>query len=129
MNTNIHQMATNVLHHLEEAWNAADGAAYSAVFTEDADFVTIRGEYHQSRQAIAAGHQQIFDTIYQGSQVRYELVDTCPLAETVILAHIKSTLDAPTGPIMGRHQALATAVLVRTADRWGIVAFHNTLQV
>ena len=35
---------------LEEAWNAGNGASFGAVFAEDADFVTIRGELHQGRE-------------------------------------------------------------------------------
>ncbi len=49
---------------LQDAWNAADGAAFGKPFAPDADFVTIRGELH-SGPAIAAGHQAIFDTIYR----------------------------------------------------------------
>ncbi len=51
---------------LQDAWNAADGAAFGKPFAPDADFVTIRGELH-SGPAIAAGHQAIFDTIYRDS--------------------------------------------------------------
>jgi uncharacterized protein (TIGR02246 family) len=58
-----------VIEHLESAWNSADGAAYAAPFTPDADFVNIRGELHSGADAIGAGHQGIFDSIYKGSTV------------------------------------------------------------
>src|SRR3712207_2973312 len=128
MTTRVHDIAAELVQQLEDGWNAADGTAYGAVFTDDADFVAIRGDHHRTRQAIATGHQQIFDTIYKGSRVQYELVASRPLADTVILAHVHSTLDAPTGPLAGVQRALATAVLIRTEDRWRIAAFHNTLQ-
>ena len=38
--------ATTLIECLQEAWNAADGAAFGAPFAPDADFVTIRGELH-----------------------------------------------------------------------------------
>ena len=61
--------AETLIKRLQDAWNAADGAAFGAPFAPDADFVTIRGELH-SGEAIAAGHQQIFDTIYAGRSVQ-----------------------------------------------------------
>ncbi|MEO7273195.1 MAG: SgcJ/EcaC family oxidoreductase, partial [Vicinamibacterales bacterium] len=38
---------------LEAAWNAGDGEAFAAPFAPDADFVNVRAEHHQGRQAIA----------------------------------------------------------------------------
>ena len=56
-------IAEAITRRLEDAWNAGDGAAFGAPFAADGDFVDIRGELHSGREAIAAGHQQIFDTI------------------------------------------------------------------
>ncbi len=60
--------ATELIGGLERAWNEADGRAFGEPFTADADFVTIRGEYLRGQEAIAAGHQAIFDL--QGQQHR-----------------------------------------------------------
>jgi uncharacterized protein (TIGR02246 family) len=119
-------IAETVIKRLEDAWNAADGAAFGAAFTPDADFVTIRGELH-SGSGIAAGHQQIFDTIYAGSTIRYTVVQARELDDRVILAHVRATLNAPTGPLAGETDALASVVLVRDGDDHRIAAFHNTL--
>ena len=54
--------AETLIERLQQAWNAGDGLAFGAPFAPDADFVTVRGELH-SGEAIAAGRQQIFDTI------------------------------------------------------------------
>ena len=104
----------------------ADGPAFGRPFAKDADFVAIRGDMH-SGDEIAAGHQQIFDTIYAGSTVRYEVVQARELDDQVILAHIKGNLNAPTGPLAGEHATLATVVLVREGDSHAIAAFQNTL--
>jgi uncharacterized protein (TIGR02246 family) len=127
MEDDARQIGEDVLRRLEKAWNAADGAAFGAPFTDDADFVAIRGDHHRTRAAIAAGHQQIFDTIYRGSTLRYTLTQARPLAEDVILVHASQSMDAPPGPLAGAQGATATLVLVRTADGWKIAAFHNTL--
>lgn len=113
---------------LEDAWNAADGAAFGAPFAPDADFVTIRGDLH-SGEAIAAGHQQIFDTIYAGSTIRYTMLQARALDDRVILAHVRGTLNAPAGPFAGETDALASVVLVgdEDGDDHRIAAFHNTL--
>lgn len=118
--------AETVIKRLEDAWNAADGAAFGAPFAPDADFVTVRGELH-SGQEIAAGHQQIFDTIYAGSTVRYTVLQARELDDRVILAHVTGTLNAPTGPLAGENLALATVVLVSDGEDHRIAAFHNTL--
>jgi uncharacterized protein (TIGR02246 family) len=121
------QIVSDLVGELERAWNSADGAGFARPFTEDADFVNIRGENFQSRDLIAKGHQAIFNTIYKGSVVRYEVAGVRALSPSVLLAHVKSTLKAPTGPLAGEHQSLFTLVLVQDQNDWLITAFHNTL--
>ena len=116
-----------IVKELENAWNAADGARFGKSFTEDADFVTIRAEHMRTREAIAKGHQGIFDTIYKGSTVRYDVGSLRLIAPGVMLAHVKTHLKAPTGPLAGEHGSLFTLVLVKEQDAWRIAAFHNTL--
>ena len=88
--------------------------------------MTIRGELH-SGPAIAIGHQQIFDTIYAGSTVSYEVLQARELDDRVTVAHVRGTLTVPGGPLAGTHDALATVVLARDGDEQRIAAFHNTL--
>ena len=121
------QIVADVANELEKAWNAGDGVAFARPFAEDADFVNIRGEHHRTREAIAKGHQAIFDSVYKGSVVRLQVVGVRTLAPTVLLGHVKSNLKAPTGPLAGEHGALFSFVLVRHQDTWRIAAFHNTL--
>jgi uncharacterized protein (TIGR02246 family) len=119
-------IAETVIKRLEDAWNAADGAAFGAPFAPNADFVAIRGDLH-SGEEIAAGHQQIFDTIYAGSSIRYTVLRARALDDRVILAHVRASLNAPTGPLAGQTNALASVVLVGDGDDHRIAAFHNTL--
>jgi uncharacterized protein (TIGR02246 family) len=126
MDDDARQVAEPVLQRLEQAWNAADGAAFAAPFTDDADFVDIRGDHHRTRDAIGHGHQQIMETIYRGSRVRYTLEQARRLADGVILAHSSAVLDVPGGPMAGTHRAIASWVLVPAGGEWRIAAFHNT---
>jgi uncharacterized protein (TIGR02246 family) len=120
-------IATAQLEQLERAWNRADGAAFGAAFAADADFVDIRGSHHSGARVIGHGHQAIFDSIYAGSTVRYELDKAHAVAPGCILATATSTLDAPTGPLQGVNHARSTVVLTEHGGRWAIAAFHNTL--
>jgi len=113
---------------LAAAWNAMDGAAFAAPFARDADFVNIRGEHHQGRPAIAAGHAAIFRTIYAGSSVQFTLESARLLRPGIALLHVRSVLDAPQGPLAGQHRACFSLVVVQEPDGWEIAAFHNTLE-
>lgn len=127
MNVAIEQVVSDIVGELERAWNAADGEAFARPFAEGADFVNIRGEHFRTRAVIAHGHQAIFDSIYKGSRLRYQLIGARVIAAGVVVAHVKSTLDAPTGPLAGQHRSLFTAVLVLEQADWRITAFHNTI--
>ncbi|MEA2787030.1 MAG: hypothetical protein QOF71_3134 [Candidatus Eremiobacteraeota bacterium] len=111
---------------LTTAWNTADGKAFAAQFTADADFVNIFAMHGVGRAAIAQAHQTIFDTIYKGSTNLFTVKAIRQLNDDVAIAHISARLKIPSGPMAGELAALATAVLVREGDAWRIVAFHNT---
>ena len=127
MNSDGERIVSHLVGELEEAWNAADGAGFARPFAEDADFVNIRGEHLRTREVIAKGHQAIFDTIYAGSVVGYQVTGVRAIAPAVLLAHVKGTLKAPTGPLAGEHSSLFTVVLVQDQSDWRIAAIHNTL--
>jgi uncharacterized protein (TIGR02246 family) len=124
------QVAAEVLGRLEQAWNAADGDAFGAVYTDDATFVTIRGDWATGRTAIAAGHAEIFRTIYAGSTNRMQLVAVRELGDGAIVASSTSTLTSPTGPLAGTARAWSTSVIVPDAADpagWRVASTHNTL--
>jgi len=127
MSIDSESIVAKIVAELEAAWNAGDGAAFARTFADDADFVNIRGEHHRSREAIAKGHEAILATIYKGSTVRFQLEGARPIAGGVVLAHVKSLLKAPSGPLAGEHNALFSLVLIEDQGVWRIVAFHNTL--
>lgn len=128
MNTETNAIVADFVQILMQSWNNGDGAAFASVFADNAEFVNIRGDLIRTRQAIAAGHQQIFDTIYQGSTLHYDVVDSRALTGNIMVAHIAGTMHAPIGPMAGTNYALATLVLVQTGEIWQIASFHNTLK-
>ena len=118
----------NIVRQLEAAWNAMDGSAFAAPFAAGADFVTIRGEHFRGQAAIAAGHAAIFQTIYAGSTNHYTVEGARLLRPEVALVLVHSTLDAPQGPLAGRHGARFSLVLTKEGGGWEIAALHNTLE-
>ena len=112
---------------LEAAWNAGDGKAFGAPFSTDADFVNIRADHFQSRDAIAAGHDAIFRTIYAGSVNRYKVESVRLLRPDVALAHVHAVLNSPAGPLAGTHASRFSIVLTREGGGWQIASLHNTL--
>ena len=119
----------HVVHQLEAAWNAMDGAAFAARFAVHADFVNIRGEYVRGRAAIAGGHAAIFKTIYAGSTNRYVIEGLRLLRPEAALVRVHATLETPQGPLKGRHGARFSMVLTKENGVWEIVSFHNTLEL
>jgi uncharacterized protein (TIGR02246 family) len=120
-------VANELIGRLERAWNEADGRAFGEPFSAKSDFVTIRGDHLRGQEAIAAGHQAIFDSIYKGSSTNFELIQARELSDDVILAHATALLRAPSGPLAGEHSAVQSLVLVREGNEWKIAGFHNTL--
>ena len=125
--TDAAAVAAPIFQQLEDAWNAADGAAFGAAFTEDSDFVTIRGEHHRGAVAIGHGHQAIFDSIYKGSRVEFRPEAARSVAPGVIVAVAGATLEVPAGPLAGVHEARMTVVIVEQDGRRLLTSFHNTL--
>ncbi len=115
---------------LEAAWNAMDPVAFAEPFTEDADFVNIAGEHHRGRPAIVEGHHAIFRDFYADSTAKLKLMSVRLLTPDVALAHVRSELDVPKGPLAGSNTAVFSMVLTkrgrRDGDEWEIAAFHNT---
>jgi uncharacterized protein (TIGR02246 family) len=121
------EVATALVEHLERSWNRADGAGFAEVFAADSDFVDIRGVHHRGGDAIAGGHQAIFDSIYRASTVRYELDRARQVTPCCIVAVVHATLEAPDGPLKGTNHARFTLTITGDAERWTIDAFQNTL--
>jgi uncharacterized protein (TIGR02246 family) len=125
------QICEPIVKHLEDAWNEASGEKFSQPFTTTSDFINIRGMFlsKATKQQVAAGHQHIFDTIYKGSTVKYNLADAELINGQTILAHIKTILNSPQGPLLGTNSSIITIVLIQEKDEWKIRAFHNTLVI
>lgn len=107
---------------LEAGWNAKSGAAFAKPFAEDADYVVINGTQIKGREAIAQGHQRIFDTVYRDStltlSVRQVRMPRADVAVVHVNAHLKSGAQEA--------DAVITLVMTKEGGAWKIAAFQNT---
>ncbi len=60
---------TMMLQTEQAAWNAGDSVGYTAAYTDDADFMNIRGQIFTGKTAINMVHAQIFAGPFKGSNL------------------------------------------------------------
>jgi uncharacterized protein (TIGR02246 family) len=116
-----------IVEQLQTAWNNSDSVAFAAPFAEDADFVHILGGHFTGRTSIERGHRAIFDTIYKGSTVKFEVEKTRFAGNDVAIVFIFSTLKTSASGLPPQMNARPTMVLQRQDGAWKIVTFQNTL--
>lgn len=118
----IHEIVRKV----QEGWNSGDGAAFAAPFAPDADYVIVNGVKVKGRAVIEAGHQQIFDTIYKGSNNSMTVEDIRFIRPDVAIAHVHAHLKFYIDGALQEGKARSTWVLSRSGRQWAIDAFQNT---
>ena len=131
-NTNDRSADEKALHDLfqvsKDGWNLGDGAAYAASFTEDADYILWNGTHLKGRQAIAAAHQQLFETRLGGSRLEGEIQHIRFLSDDIALVHLQSSPQIRGQQVPAPEQyAIQTLVAIRQVDGWRFTAFQNTL--
>jgi uncharacterized protein (TIGR02246 family) len=112
------------------AWNRHDMKAYSALFTEDADFVNVVGMHFRGRPQIEAVHLDLHRTIFRNSNLRAVSTTVRSLNDQVALAHVAWEMTGAEGlpgwNVPELRKGMMSLVLVRTGDRWLITAAQNT---
>ena len=101
-----------------DAWNAGDGAAFAAPFTDDADFVAFEGTHLKGRQEIALFHQRIFDTVVKGSRLEGEVKFVRLLSPVLAVMHsvVRVTLSGQTEASPSRDSIQLTVVTKRDGE-------------
>jgi len=101
-----------------DAWNAGDGAAFAAPFTDDADFVAWEGTHLKGRQELAVFTQQIFDTVVKGSRLEGEVKFVRFLSPVLAVMHsvVRVTRHGQTKASPGRDSMELTVVTKRDGE-------------
>lgn len=112
-----------------DAWNRRDAAAFSALFTEDSDYVNVLGAWWKPRSAIAGAHARGFAGPWRGATLQGRIESVRRLGDDVALMHVRWLMTGPPvadGASGTARQSLATLVVVRDGARWLIRAAHAT---
>lgn len=116
-----------------EAWNHGDAAAWCAAFTDDASFISVRGDLLTGREQMVARHRIIFAGVYKGSHSSIRIESVKLLAPGVALiesVHEVTGFGAlppgvtPTEP--GKLLTRMKYVAVKRGETWQFVAAQNT---
>lgn len=119
-----------VFEQLVQCWNNADGVAYGALFTADADYVDVTGTRTKAGEAIGRLHQFLFNGPLKGSRLES---NSDKLAEEVSFLgpDVAVVIHQGTSRLQGQTQApddrnsINTNVLVKRNGEWKIRAFQN----
>jgi len=124
----------NAIHALVDqmtaAFSAHDARAATAMYAEDADFVSVRGERAHGRTEIEKRLARIFATRAGATTLR--TLDTSirfPRSDVAIV-HVTNELSglvAPDGSRLPPHQELSVRLLLKAKGQWKVSAFHNTI--
>jgi uncharacterized protein (TIGR02246 family) len=111
---------------MEAGWNAKSGTQFAKPFAADADYVVINGMYIKGREAIAEGHQRIFDTFYRESVLSLSVKQVRMLRPDVAVVHVTGTHRTPHAEGAHASEAIITLLLTKESGVWRIAAFQNT---
>jgi uncharacterized protein (TIGR02246 family) len=80
----------------------------------------------KGRAVIAAGHEQLFNTIYRDSVNTIEVENVRFIRPDVALMHTHNTLRPAGNRLPPEMHARSSLVLAKENDEWQIVGFQNT---
>src|SRR5919108_5820281 len=110
-----------------DGWNAGNGDAFAAPYTDDSDYIGFDGTYMKGRQEIASFHQMLFDKFLGGSRligkirsIRFVTVDVA------IMIAVGGTVMAGQSDIEPERNSIHTLVSVKRDRRWQFTAFQNS---
>ncbi len=107
---------------MAEGWAAGSGERFAAVFAPDTAFVNVRGEEQHGREAVAKGHQMLFESRFRDTTLTVDEPAIRFVNDDVAVVHVVSTVDGTEGRLVSTH---AQAVVERRDGEWLITAFHN----
>ena len=122
-----------IIHEQEAAWNSGDGDAWAAAFSDEADFINIRGDLFQSRPVIAKRHVSLLSGPFKGSHVTIIIRSiTKPDRNIAVIEtgmEVTNFKTLPPGVVPTSEGVLKTRmkyVAIYQGDKWHIIAAQNT---
>ncbi len=119
----------------QSAWNAGDSVVYAGEYTDDADFINIRGQIFTGKPAIQQQHAKIFAGPFKGSTIAIDLRRFNQISDSAVLVDTDQTVTnfvgLPPGIVESSPGALVTHfkyLAVRQIDgSWKFSSGQNTV--
>jgi uncharacterized protein (TIGR02246 family) len=108
------------------AWNRGSGEGFAVHFADDADFIAFEGTHLQGRAQIVAFHQQLFDTVLEGTRLWGEPKFVHVVHPRLALMHAVAGMtlagEAKASP---SRDSMQLFVVTRDQETWRIQAVLN----
>lgn len=111
------------------AWNSHNMQALTNLLAEDADFVTVGGRWLRGRKEFRHHTALYHATSFKHSTFTVTGTTIKFLSPDLALTHVKWRMAGdfdPDGTPRKPRKGIFTQVLLRSKDRWCILASHNT---
>jgi uncharacterized protein (TIGR02246 family) len=112
------------------AFNAHDARAATAMYADDADFVSVRGERAHGRTEIEKRLAQIFATRAGATTLKTLNTSIRFPRPNMAIVHVTNELSglvASDGSRLPPHRELSVRLLLKSKGQWKVTAFHNTI--
>jgi len=121
----------------QAAWNAGDSVAYADAYTDDADFINIRGQVFAGKAAVQQQHAKIFAGPFKESTISIVLRKFTLLSDKAALVDTDQTVTnfkgLPPGIVATAPDTLVThfkyLAIQQVDGSWKFVAGQNTSQL
>lgn len=130
------QIAIQKMLNIEQAaWNAGNSIAYANEYTDDADFINIRGQIFEGRTAVQQQHEKIFTGPFKESSITIVVRKFVLLAKGTVLVDTDQTVTnfkgLPPGIVATAPGTLVThfkyLAIQQTDGTWKFASGQNTV--
>jgi uncharacterized protein (TIGR02246 family) len=118
-----------VIFEMTDGFNSHDAEAATRMYTEDADFVSVRGDVAKGRADIKNVLAAILSTRARNATLETRGVAIRFIRPDVALAHVTNELSGlvnAEGQALPAQRELSLRVFVRESGVWRVAAFQNT---
>jgi uncharacterized protein (TIGR02246 family) len=119
-----------VVSEMTQGFNSHDAEAATRMYTNDADFVSVRGEVAKGRGEIRKGLAAILSTRARNASLDTRAVTIRFIRPDVALVHVTNELRGlvnSEGQTLPAHREISLRVFVKESGVWRVAAFQNTL--
>jgi uncharacterized protein (TIGR02246 family) len=110
-----------------DGWNAGNGDAFAAPYTDVCDYIGFDGTYLKGREEIASLHQMLFDKFVKGSRLVGKIRSIRFLTSDIaIVVAVGGTVMAGQSDIDPERNSIHMLVAIKQNANWRFTAFQNS---